>query len=236
MKVKKKGGKVFPSASSSSSSSVSGTRGGGERDVLSVLKLLPAAILALVSILCFEDREVLAYMITRSINPSPSILPNKPIKRSNHNNKSKSNPSGGGVKGHKPPVFDCDCFHCYTNYWHRWNFSPNRDLIEEAIEAFEEHLSNDEKSRKSGKRRDKANRRNGEKPLMSPVHETDKPTSPSPTENVLYPITSSETVVTGSAAMVHSPGSTHKGFARKVLPDLLGLLNSRLWSLWNPNG
>lgn len=29
--------------------------------------------------------------------------------------------------------------------------------------------------------------------------------------------------------------SNHKGLARKVLPDVLGLFNSRLWGLWNPN-
>lgn len=29
--------------------------------------------------------------------------------------------------------------------------------------------------------------------------------------------------------------SNHKGLARKMLPDVLGLFNSRLWRLWNPN-
>ncbi|KAK4780025.1 hypothetical protein SAY87_016131 [Trapa incisa] len=37
------------------------------------------------------------------------------------------------------------------------------------------------------------------------------------------------------AAGVPTGGSPHKGLARKVLPDVLGLLNSRLWNLWNPN-
>lgn len=27
----------------------------------------------------------------------------------------------------------------------------------------------------------------------------------------------------------------HKGLVRKVLPDVLGLFNSRLWNLWSPN-
>lgn len=26
-----------------------------------------------------------------------------------------------------------------------------------------------------------------------------------------------------------------KGLVRKVLPDLMGLINSRIWSLWSPN-
>ena len=38
------------------------------------------------------------------------------------------------------------------------------------------------------------------------------------------------TVVLPAAA-----GSGHKGLARKVLPDVLGLFNSSFWRLWNPN-
>ena len=30
-------------------------------------------------------------------------------------------------------------------------------------------------------------------------------------------------------------GADQKGLARKVLPDVLGLLNSSFWRLWNPN-
>ncbi|KAJ6713716.1 F12F1.11-RELATED [Salix viminalis] len=136
MKIKNKG-KVYPSPSSSSSSSSVG--GNGDRDVLSVFKLLPAAILALASVLSLEDREVLAYMITRS-------------------------------------------------YWFRWDSSPNRELIHQVIEAFEEHLASGEMSRKHtrGKRRDKAGRRAGEKsvlenpgqPEMLPVPETSNSTAP----------------------------------------------------------
>ena len=72
MKIKNKG-KVYPSPSSSSSSS-SAIPCHSDGDFLSVLKLLPAAILALASVLSLEDREILAYMITRSMKtttPSP---------------------------------------------------------------------------------------------------------------------------------------------------------------------
>ena len=62
MKIKNKG-KVYPSPSSSSSSSLA-IPCHSDGDFLSVLKLLPTAILALASVLSLEDREVLAYMIT----------------------------------------------------------------------------------------------------------------------------------------------------------------------------
>jgi hypothetical protein len=125
MKIKNKG-KVYPSPSSSSSS----VGDNGDRDVLSVLKLLPAAILALASVLSLEDREVLAYMITRSLkttttnNPSPSLQDSKKKsskKPQNNNNSQRSN--------HIAPIFDCDCFDCYISYWFRWDSSPNRELI-----------------------------------------------------------------------------------------------------------
>ncbi|GAB4829497.1 hypothetical protein Ancab_019170, partial [Ancistrocladus abbreviatus] len=36
--------------------------------------------------------------------------------------------------------------------------------------------------------------------------------------------------------VVQSPtGGNHKGLARKALPDMIGLLNSHLWNLWNSN-
>ncbi|KAK2985714.1 hypothetical protein RJ640_002945 [Escallonia rubra] len=60
MKVRNKG-KVHPSPSSSSAPPPSPPNA----EAFSVMSLLPAAILALVSILSLQDREVLAYMITR---------------------------------------------------------------------------------------------------------------------------------------------------------------------------
>ena len=38
-----------------------------------------------------------------------------------------------------------------------------------------------------------------------------------------------------AAASISTPAAYHNGLARKVLPDVVGLLNSRLWSLWGPN-
>lgn len=274
MKIKNKG-KVYPSPSSSSSSS--------NGDYLSVLKLLPAAILALASVLSLEDREVLAYLITRSIKTttatasSSSSIQRKASKKaatggSNSNSNSNSN------NNHRPPVFDCDCFDCYTSYWFRWDSSPNRELIHQAIEAFEDHLANGEASdklsnKKNGKakRRDKTARRSSDNNKQLLVEETNEwssgPAAPSPVEsspeNVVppAPLTSPENeaqrleenevvveVSAESSAVVEegqtasilpsSPpatSSSHKGLARKVLPDVLGLFNSRLWSLWSPN-
>ncbi|XP_057484888.1 uncharacterized protein LOC130771289 [Actinidia eriantha] len=236
MKMRNKG-KVYPSPSSSSTSMSSHT---ANRDSLSILNLLPAAILALISILSQEDRQVLAYMITRSIksvNPT-SIAEDKKKK------------SLKKLDAHKPPIFDCECFDCYTRFWLRWDSSPNRELIHQAIEAFEEHLFTEEQTKKNnkGKKKEKMSRRKTEKPAdlsepPEPVREEDFPAAEEslvvilPENNVVLPENEvpSPQKVEVMEVMRDSAASNHKGLARKVLPDVVGLLHSRLWSLWGPN-
>ena len=92
------------------------------------LSFLPAAILTLAAELSAEDREVLAYLLLSSSN-----RPKRP---------SPSSSSGAAARGSScdhAPQFGCDCFRCYTSYWVRWGSSPNRQLIHEIIEAFEDH-------------------------------------------------------------------------------------------------
>ncbi|XP_062110771.1 uncharacterized protein LOC133822448 [Humulus lupulus] len=268
MKIKSKG-KVYPSPNPSSSSN--------DREVLSVLKLLPAAILALASVLSLEDKEVLAYMITRSMKTSFSSSSSS-VSQESKKKSSKKGSSNNNNNGHKTPMFDCDCFDCYTSYWFRWDSSPNRELIHQVIEAFEDHLTHGEKSKKNngrGKRRDKLGRRDHphlvQNPLVLPdVPSPQPPLLPVPEEKVQEsqsppcavileaPLKNNEelkeenendtvedeqeqqqlTEVSDAVAVAVRTMTTandHKGLARKVLPDVLGLLNSRLWSLWSPN-
>lgn len=264
MKIKHKG-KIHPSPFSSAPLPSPCTR-----DVLSVLKLLPAAVLALASVLSLEDREVLAYMITRSLDSSN--LPSLNLESSNGRKRSsKKQPSGGGGGGgpHKPSVFVCDCFDCYTSYWLRWDSSPNGELIHQVIEAFEEHLATGEASSKRagrGKRREKPGRRVASLNEPAPAQSENSTTDPSAveeplavvsTENEVQPVTSLEAEEAAAveavaeieedvscveepelevaAATVPAPGSHHKGLAWKVLPSVMGLLNSRLWNLWSTN-
>ncbi|XP_047957701.1 uncharacterized protein LOC125203410 [Salvia hispanica] len=206
MKMRNKG-KVHPFTSSPTNT----------EDSFPLLKLLPAAILTLVSILSLEEREVLAYMLTRSLQST---------------NNSKKHPH--------PPLFDCDCFHCYTAFWFRWDSSPNRELIHQAIEAFEDHLNSGESLPKT-KRRDKFARRN-KPPISSPPPNQQIPISsaapPPPPLDVdeLAPGVSGEKETEMEDDCVAAPAArTHKGLARKVLPDVMGIFSSRLWSLWSPN-
>lgn len=170
-------------------------------------------------------------------------------------------PAASGGAAHKPPVFDCGCFECYTCYWFRWDSSPNRELIHQAIEAFEDHLSYGEKPKRiggRGKKKDRLSRRVADKPgdlpcppempvvveEASEVLKTDDASVlPAPEDNAATAHDGCEEIKAEddsggeeSAAEIKpdTAGCSHKGLARKVLPDVLGLLNSRIWSLWSP--
>ncbi|CAK7336752.1 unnamed protein product [Dovyalis caffra] len=260
MKKVKRKGKVYPYLPSPSSPSNS-----SYKDPDSVLKLLPVTILALALSLPNQDREVLAYLIARSIfittTTNPSLLVTQHPK-----NKCKTKIATTSANkndkycGQKVPLFQCGCFDCYTRFWYRWDSSPNRDFIHQVIEAFEEHLAQNIESPKKHNR----GKKKGKVLMMGDVE----------SDNILFnipeisvPETECEVMVmqenlesgetdenevafeeeigseevTGNLEMevvtVHASGynDCHKGLARKVLPDVMGLLNSRLWSnLWSP--
>ncbi|XP_026385430.1 uncharacterized protein LOC113281015 [Papaver somniferum] len=263
-------GKIYPSpsphSSSSPCSSISRYDFGPHRDALSVFKVLPVTILTLASLLTLEDREVLAYLITRSIITTETTNPE--ADSSKNNNKKK--------KKHKSPDFECGCFECYTSYWYRWDLSPNRQLIHQAIEAFEEHLTNLEivkNSSTSGKKKRADKMGSRVKGKISSIDDEKQSISytqsPLPVKSLFHTddfgneAVEEEVVVeeekgllvedlissggggggdeTGEMVLVvmkkkNSEEQEYKGLVRKVLPDVLGLFNSRLWNLiWSPN-
>ncbi|WOH08885.1 hypothetical protein DCAR_0728336 [Daucus carota subsp. sativus] len=230
MKLKNKGkGKVHPSPSPPS-------------NILAVLKFLPAAILVLVSVLSLEDREVLSFLITRSLKSATAVCE---IAGKSKKNNTRVSPE---IK-HKTPAFDCDCFNCYTSYWYKWDSSANREIITQAIEAFDEHLNNDEQFKKNNrvKKKGKTGRRqlagkSAVLPETSPVEKGAEnmtgfeshfavvgPEKPVEISSEKSPENEPEVVIRPNAEIAH------KGLARKVLPDIMGLFNSRLWNLWSPN-
>ncbi|XP_050383401.1 uncharacterized protein LOC126800161 [Argentina anserina] len=107
--------------------------------------LLPATILTLTTALSFQDREVLAYLI--------SYTNNNNINSSSSNNSTNiytitaKDAHTAGNDHTDAPMSQCDCFRCYTSFWARWDASPNRQLIHEIIEAYEEKLAENKKRR-----------------------------------------------------------------------------------------
>ncbi|GAV90843.1 hypothetical protein CFOL_v3_34245 [Cephalotus follicularis] len=243
----KKKGKVYPSQSSPSSSTPSSPH--------SVLNLLPLTVLDLALSLPLHDQEVLAYMMTRSILVTTTNTTNPSNPFFSHENKCKKTPPTTITNSvPRNPLFECSCFYCYTSFWYRWDSSPNQQLIHQVIDAFEDHLLLKESPRKQnnrGKKREKAMGR-----FESDMAEKDarKPEIPVVESEVMADVEYQEEEVmeinvreceeedekegVGDVPVVtvRGPWSSnhHKGLARKVLPDVIGLLNSRLWSLWRP--
>ncbi|XP_073030295.1 uncharacterized protein [Primulina eburnea] len=114
-----------------------------------LLSFLPAAILTLAAALSQEEREMLAYLIScSSANFSNS-----------HHNKTPSTATSGGSKGgatDHPVCFSCCCFRCYMSYWVKWDSSPNRQLIHEIIDAFEESIFKESRQEKNKRERRKS--------------------------------------------------------------------------------
>lgn len=127
-------GKVHPSPGPSASS--------GSGEVSSALKVLPGDILAQTAALGEKDREVLAYLITRSM---------------------KCHVAPRAAASHRPTI-GCGCFECYKSFWSRWNSSVDKGVIDRAIDAFEEHLARVEKEKngnRDGKRKGRKGNGNG---------------------------------------------------------------------------
>ncbi|XP_047163298.1 uncharacterized protein LOC124832987 [Vigna umbellata] len=112
------------------------------------LAFLPAAILTLATALSPDDREVLSYLISCSSAAASSTFSANPRRKS-------------AAETAHSPAFNCSCFGCYTSYWVRWDESPNRQLIHEIIDAYEDSLAQiGNKGKKNGKgKKEKRNQR-----------------------------------------------------------------------------
>ncbi|KAE8689680.1 Carboxylesterase [Hibiscus syriacus] len=114
------------------------------------LSFLPATILTLVAALSPEDKQVLAYLISCSNNDFGDFSSH----RKNNTPKTQAKRSfSSGSGGDHPPLFTCDCFRCYTGYWVRWDSSPNRQLIHDIIDAFEDEVARIKKTKNKKERK-----------------------------------------------------------------------------------
>ncbi|KAF3451796.1 hypothetical protein FNV43_RR07892 [Rhamnella rubrinervis] len=120
------------------------------------LSFLPAAILTLTAALSQEDREVLAYLISCS-NSSVNLSSGGQVRKTTQRSYGKGVVAGVSSGDH-PPQFNCNCFRCYTSFWVRWDASPNRQLIHEIIDAFEDGLQTQNKGVKSNSRKERRKR------------------------------------------------------------------------------
>lgn len=207
----------------------------GAGDAMAILRILPATILTMIAVLSNEDKEVMAYLVARSVSGA-GLGEERPRR-----------------KGVHPPALDCGCFVCYTSFWSRWDRSPQREVIHQAIEAFEEHLAASERaaggsarSRRKD-RREKGKKGKGkeiktvedEKRVVEEhvnVGDGDGVGSTSVEEGKETEMEDGvgevEEGMESTAAMAVVP--VVAGDKRKDWADVMVSVVSRLWSLWSP--
>ncbi|XP_023742804.1 uncharacterized protein LOC111890960 [Lactuca sativa] len=168
------------------------------------LALLPAAIFTLTVALSQEDKEVLAYLVSST---------NFPTARKSTTTSTTCKSSSSSAADH-PPLFNCSCFRCYMSYWVRWDSSPNRQLIHEIIDAFEDGLVRHKREKSKKDRKKKYNSSNSSNEETTTPESTELTQSPE-----LSPVTLNES---------ESVGDCEEGSVRK----LVNFLGERIWSVW----
>nr|GME11584.1 neurogenic protein mastermind [Ipomoea batatas] len=175
------------------------------------LAFLPAAILAITAALSPEDQEALAYLISC---PSGNFSATR-----------KTTSSSSSFSGH-PPSFNCYCFNCYMSFWVRWDSSPNRQLIHQVIDAYEDGLQS--KKEKSRRERRKANKDCGsgsgnelKKPEVALNGEDESGESAPAEENQESPISTTR-------------GEEEDGYGeeRGAVRRFVSFLGERIWGVW----
>ncbi|KAL6011565.1 hypothetical protein ACLOJK_002013 [Asimina triloba] len=204
-------GKIHPAtAASASASSFSSSP-------CLLLNRLPPEIRSLVSTqLPPEDLEILSYLIKTNHQPTTS--------------------SSASCTARSLSPFDCNCFHCCTIFWTRWDSSPSRNLIHQALDAFEQQQQTPRKRnrRVSADKSKKTAQKSVsiQQPCRSDdgLEEVEKKSDISDVSEVGGVIFQQ-----ARAHQLQEEGEEEDALERKVWPDVLGFLNSRLWCRWSPN-
>ncbi|TKY72217.1 hypothetical protein E2542_SST00956 [Spatholobus suberectus] len=184
------------------------------------LSFLPAAILALAAALSPEDREILSYLLSCS-SAATSNFSGHPRRKN-------------AVESDHSPLFSCSCFGCYTSYWVRWDESPNRQLIHEIIDAFEDSLalSANKKGAKNGKgKKEKRNKKGCSKHAHAHASESKRSELPSSLSNDLAVSESvAESNTSGSVSGEAGEGvaAEEKGSVRRFV----SFIGERIWGAW----
>ncbi|KAM3328059.1 GPI-anchored hemophore cfmA [Capsicum galapagoense] len=149
---------------------------------------------------------------------------------------------GGGVGGGADHVtsFNCYCFSCYMSYWVKWDSSPNRQLIHEILDAYEDGLHS-KKSKKERRKQNGSSKQNGSgsgssSSSVGSCNELKKSSS----ELTLNKNGSGSGSGTGSGSGQNDPveetfvdgdeeESGEKGSVRKFV----SFLGEKIWGIWN---
>ncbi|KAL2506141.1 hypothetical protein Adt_21762 [Abeliophyllum distichum] len=110
------------------------------------------------------------------------------------------------------------------SYWVRWDSSPNRQLIHEIIDAFEDGLQMQNKKEKSKRERRKSRRSNGHNSDESKVFELSLSKDEFTESN-----STAESVISGDA---EEEDTTEEELEKGSVGKFLNFLGERFWGVW----
>lgn len=209
---------------------LSNTKGKVHPSPVPTLSFLPATILTLAAALSPDDREVLAYLISfcGSTSTSNNSNSNNTKTAGSYKTTHKSTRGGGGGgDGDHAPLFDCNCFRCYKSFWARWDMSPNRQLIHEIIEAYEEGMFREDNKRSVRKKKKRGNKR----VCNDDQFENGESGSPELTSSGVGAATAEDLGGGDRGGEDDDEVEEEKGSVAKVV----NFLGERIWNFWGRN-
>jgi len=194
----------------------------------SVPKFLPETIITLSITLPQEDQEVLFYLIACSLKAC-----------SMENNQGKNIRKGRKSNTSHGPSFDCSCFECYVGFWGRWDGSPNRDVIHEAMEMFEDHMAGigtaSENSRTGKKMKAKEEKLHAKELITWLGSSSDLGRENSGFGKKNTEVGGEEKLTDKSNQSSDYVGlGLDRSFMGRMLLPLTGFLTENLWTVWSP--
>ncbi|KAL5700107.1 hypothetical protein ACHQM5_025598 [Ranunculus cassubicifolius] len=186
------------------------------------LAFLPATILTLAAALSPQDREVLAYLLSCSGAPPTTST-------STSTSTSKKNPSlqKSVNSAEHPSLFNCNCFKCYTSYWVRWDASPNRQLIHDIIDAFEDELTQKKKMMNNNKKERKNKKRETKNQLKRFEDESTKVGNSGESESIVLMSSVPDAASSGDE------GGEGEEFEKGTVRKFVSFIGETIWGVWN---
>ncbi|KAE9599095.1 hypothetical protein Lalb_Chr15g0087901 [Lupinus albus] len=179
------------------------------------LSFLPAAILTLAVALSPEDKELLAYLISCSSNNNFS----------GNSHRNTANTTTTAVVSDHAPVFHCSCFRCYMSYWVRWDSSPNRQLIHEIIDEYEDWLAQ-QSSNNNNNNKGKEKRNNKKKKRLNNKKQSELVSTVSDVSSEL------ESVESGSNNNSEGGGDKVEEEEKGAVRRFVSFIGESIWGVW----
>ncbi|KAL5723896.1 hypothetical protein ACHQM5_007234 [Ranunculus cassubicifolius] len=181
------------------------------------LAFLPSTILTLADALSPQDRQVLAYLLSCSGAPPTTTTTTST---------SKKNPSlQKSVNGAEhPPHFNCNCFKCY---WLRWDASPNRQLIHDIIDAYEDELPKKKKMMNINKKERKNKKRETKNQLKRFEDESSKVGNSGESESIVLMSSVPDAASSGDE------GGEGEEFEKGTVRKFVSFIGETIWGVWN---